>query len=164
MSAFPSGISFDEAAAILDRVGAQSRLPIEDCTLSRALGRVLAEDLVAPIDLPRFDNSAMDGFAVRAAYLADGVVLRLVGERFAGGAASEACVGEGECLRITTGAPMPAGADTVVIKENCRLEGNRVHVQAAPTAAANVRRAAEDVRAGEVVLQAGRVLTPAALG
>jgi molybdopterin molybdotransferase len=163
VSAFPTGIGFDEAGAILDRVGEQSRLPVEDCTLSRALGRVLAEDLVAPIDLPPFDNSAMDGFAVRAADLSVGVALSLVGERFAG-AASEQCVGAGECLRITTGAPLPPGADTVVIKENCRVEDGRVQVQIAPAAGANVRRAAEDVRAGEIVLQAGSVLTPAALG
>jgi molybdopterin molybdotransferase len=164
MSAFPTGISFDEAATILDRVGAQSRLPAEDCTLSRAPGRVLAEDLLAPIDLPAFDNSAMDGFAARAADLSDGAVLRLVGERFAGGSADEPRVGEGECLRITTGAPIPAGADTVVIKENCRVAGESVQVQLAPAAGANVRRAAEDVRVGDVVLKAGSVLTPAALG
>jgi len=163
-SGFPTGIGFQDAVAIIDRVAATARLPVEDCTLSRALGRVLAEDLVAPLDLPNFDNSAMDGFAARAADLADGAVLRLVGERFAGGSASEARIGRGECLRITTGAPIPEGADTVVIKENCRVEGEGVHVLVAPAAGANLRRAAEDVRRGEVVLEAGRVLTPAALG
>jgi molybdopterin molybdotransferase len=128
---FPTRIGFDEACAILDRVALAARLPVEDCALARALGRVLAEDLVSPIDLPGFDNSAMDGFAVRFADLRDGVTLRLVGEQFAG-LRVDAVVGEGECLRITTGAPMPSGADTVVIKENCSVAGDDVVVRVAP--------------------------------
>jgi molybdopterin molybdotransferase len=167
---FPTRISFEEAGAILDRVAAEARLPVEDCALQRALGRVLAEDLVAGIDLPPFDNSAMDGFAVRAADLEEGATLRLVGEQFAGTAlqrlddSAGAELAGGECIRITTGAPMPPGADTVVMKENCALEGNRVRILSAPAAGANLRRAAEDVRRGERVLEAGRVLTPAAIG
>ena len=161
---FPTRIAFDEALAIIDRVAAAALLPVEDCMLARALGRVLAEDLHASIDLPPFDNSAMDGFALRGADLADGARLRLVGERFAGALAERAPLRAGECLRITTGAVMPAGADTVVIKENCEVAGEDVCVRVAPAAGANVRRAAEDVRRGERVLEAGRVLSPAALG
>jgi molybdopterin molybdotransferase len=161
--AFPTRIGFEEACAILDRVAARSRLPVEDCALSRALGRVLAEDLISYVDLPGFDNAAMDGFAVCSAGLRDGVVLELIGEQFAGESHAIA-VGEGECLRITTGAPMPFGADTVVIKENCEAGDERVLVRTAPAAGANVRRAAEDVRQGECVLTAGSVLTPAMLG
>ena len=163
MSEYPTRIGFGEACAILDRVAAGARVPVEDRALAKCLGLVLAEDLVSPIALPSFDNSAMDGFAVRAADLREGVVLRLVGEQFAG-SADAAPLGEGECLRITTGAPMPAGADTVVIKENCEAADAQVRVLLVPAAGANVRRAAEDLRAGERVLVAGQVLTPAALG
>jgi molybdopterin molybdotransferase len=164
-SAFPTRIGFEEALAIIDRVAAASLLPTEDSSLSRALGRVLATDLHASLDLPSFDNSAMDGFAVRAADLSEGARLRLVGERFAGPVTVDpALLGEGECIRITTGAVMPAGADTVVIKENCAVEGELVRVLAVPAPGANLRHAAEDVRRGERVLEAGRVLTPAALG
>jgi molybdopterin molybdotransferase len=161
---FPTRISFDEAIAIIDRVAAQAVLPAENCALARALGRVLAEDLHAAIDLPAFDNAAMDGFAVRAADLAEGTSLHLVGEQFAGAAIERGPLAPGRCLRITTGAMIPPDADTVVIKENCEAAGNVVRVLVAPPVGANVRRAAEDVRRGERVLEAGRVLTPAALG
>jgi molybdopterin molybdotransferase len=160
---FPTRIAFEEACAILDRVATGARLPAEDCAVARALGRVLAEDLVSAIDLPSFDNAAMDGFAIGSAGLRDGAMFALVGEQFAGESHCIA-VGEGECLRITTGAPMPVGADTVVVKENCEAGEAQVRVVVAPAPGANVRRAAEDVRAGERVLARGAVLTPAMLG
>ena len=162
--AFPARIGFEEALAIVDRFAAESVLPGEDCALARALGRVLAQDVVAAIDLPSFDNSAMDGFAVRAADLAEGALLRLVGEQFAGRAQAFAPLAAGECIRITTGAVMPPGADAVVIKENCEVAGDQVRVLSPVAAGTHLRRAAEDVRRGERVLEAGSVLTPAALG
>lgn len=162
MNLFPTGLSFDEAAAIVTRVATGCRLPSERVTLPRAHGRVLAQDLVAPICLQPFDNSAMDGYALCHADLAgDGeTVLRLVGEQFAGRALG-LVVGAGECVRITTGAPLPDGVDTVAIKENVRLEGERVFVPSDTSAGANVRRAGEDARTGELVLQRGCVLTAA---
>lgn len=158
---FPTRIGFDEARAILARVAAGRRLPAERVALARAHGRVLAQDLAAVIDQPGFDNSAMDGFAFRHADLVpDGeTLLRLVGEQFAG-LAADLVVGAGECARITTGAPLPAGADTVVMKENARLEGDRLHVLVPPESGQHVRRAGEDVRAGDALLSAGQVLTP----
>ncbi|MEO8162022.1 MAG: molybdopterin molybdenumtransferase MoeA, partial [Arenimonas sp.] len=80
----PTRIAYAQACAILDRVAAAALLDVEDCTLSRALGRVLAQDLHSTQDLPPFDNSAMDGFACRAADLDAGGALLLVGEVFAG--------------------------------------------------------------------------------
>lgn len=163
---FPTRIAFDEARAILARVAANRRLPAERVALARAHGRVLAQDLAAVLDQPGFDNSAMDGFALRHADLAsDGeTVLRLVGEQFAG-LAADLVVAAGECARITTGAPLPAGADTVVMKENVRIEGghadgDRIRVLVPPKPGQHVRRAGEDVRAGEALLSAGQVLTP----
>lgn len=163
-AAFPTRIGFDEALRIIHDVAATRRMSAETLALTRCHGRVLAEDLHARTDLPGFDNSAMDGFALRVADLAGPAPLQLVGEQFAG-AASGRRVGPGECLRITTGAPLPEGADTVVIKEDCRVEDGQVHASAPPgkpyRKGQNIRRAGEDVRGGEQVLRAGDVLTPA---
>lgn len=161
MSGFPSRIAFDEAVAIVRAVAAERRLAVESVALSRAHGRVLAHDLQAVVDQPGFDNSAMDGFALRHADLAsDGeTTLALVGDQFAG-RALDVEVAPGTCLRITTGAPMPRGADTVVIKENARIDEGRVVVLQPAKPGQHVRRAGEDVRVGDALLAAGQVLTP----
>lgn len=157
---FPTRIGFDDARRILADVAASRRLPTERLTLANAHGRVLANDLVATIDQPGFDNSAMDGFALRHTDLVDSVDgLHLIGEQFAG-RSQDYAIGPGECVRITTGAPLPAGADTVLIKENARVEGDRVHALSIPTLGQHVRRAGEDVRAGDALLSAGQTLTP----
>ena len=161
MNAFPTGISYDEALVIVRQVAARHRLEVQSQSLPRSHGRVLAADVVAAIPLPPFDNSAMDGYALRHADLRSiENPLRVIGEQFAGPAVGIA-VGEGECVRITTGAALPAGADTVVVKENVRIQGDRILLSARPECGANVRRAGEDVRIGDRVLQAGQVLTPA---
>src|SRR5690606_34128963 len=107
-------IAFDEALAIVADVAAAHRLPAETRSLSRAHGHVLARDVTAPIALPPFDNSAMEGFALRSTDLSveSDTVLRLAGEQFAGPSLALA-VRAGECVRITTGAPLPAGADAI---------------------------------------------------
>ena len=161
MTDFPTGLLFDDAMLLLRDVAARHRVETESPALSRCHGRVLAQDLDAPMALPPFDNSAMDGFAFRHADLASGATrLQLVGDQFAG-IAGNLTLQAGECVRITTGAPMPADADTVVIKENCRIEADTVVLQGIPKAGANVRRAGEDVRAGDRVLRMGEMLTPA---
>jgi molybdopterin molybdotransferase len=152
---FPTRISFARALEIVQAVAQARPMEVERQPLSRALGRVLAEDVVAAIALPGFDNSAMDGFALRSA---DGEApRRLVGEQFAG-ATVGIPVGAGECLRITTGAALPAGADAVVMKENARLEGDTVVPTQAAKAGQHVRRQGEDVAVGDTVLRAGAVL------
>ena len=162
MNVFPTGVSFEEAAAITIAVASGRRLPVEQVALSRAHGRVLGKDVAARIALPPFDNSAMDGYALRHADLAgDGpTALRLIGEQFAG-RANGLLVGEGECVRITTGAPLPQGADTVAIKENVSLDGDCVLVPSNSSVGTNVRRAGEDAAAGELVLERGCILTAA---
>ena len=161
MTEFPTRISYAEAAAIIASTAAARRLPVERCALQRAHGRILATDLTATIAQPPFDNSAMDGFALRHADLAaEGeTVLALAGEQFAG-TADQPAIGPGQCVRITTGAPMPTDADTVVMKENTRVDGNRVHVLGPTTRGRHVRLAGEDTAPGERLLQAGDVLTP----
>ena len=162
MGSFPTRIGYQEASALLREVAIQHRLGTERVTIKRVDGRVLAQDLVAPIDLPAFDNSRMDGFALRHVDLAaDGdSELRIIGAQFAG-TALDVVLQPGECIRITTGAPIPSGADTVVIKENVRERDGLLTVPSGAQAGADIRRAGEDVRAGEVVLQAGSLLSPA---
>lgn len=161
---FPTRIAFAEALAILARVAADRRLEVVRQPLSRAHGAVLAADIVAGLPLPGFDNSAMDGFAVRAAEVnaAGAAGLRLAGEQFAG-PSHGLLLGAGECTRITTGAPMPAGADAVLIKEDAREADGRVVANVVVAPGAHVRRAGEDVAVGDRVLAAGNVLTPAQL-
>jgi molybdopterin molybdotransferase len=160
---FPTRIRFAEALAIIDRVAAAARLTPERLPLSRCLGLVLAQDLVAETELPGFDNSAMDGYALRAADASEaGALLNLVGEQFAG-LRQELELGAGECLRITTGAAMPKGADSVVMKEDSVVEGGSVRFLKAVAFGQHLRRKGEDVALGDRVLTQGQVLTPGAL-
>lgn len=127
--------------------------------LREAAGRVLAADLVAPLDLPPFDNSAVDGYAVRAADLAATGETRLaIVDRAAAGHAASHGLKAGEAIRIFTGAPMPAGADTVLMQEDCRVEDGAVFVPPGLNEGANRRLAGEDIRSGAVALPAGRRL------
>src|SRR5438046_6388463 len=101
----------------------------ETVPLKRACSRVLAADIAAPIDLPPFDNSAVDGYAVRHADLAlEGETRLAIGERVTAGRAPARALAAGEAVRIFTGAPMPSGADTVFMQEDCRLDGKAVVV------------------------------------
>jgi molybdopterin molybdotransferase len=138
--------------------------PEETLPVARGLGRVLAKDVRAPFDVPTTDNSAVDGFAVRAADLDPGgrARVRVVADLPAG-AVYEGGIGPREALRIMTGAPMPRGADTVVPQELSESAGDWVDLRAVDPGA-NVRSRGEDVRAGAVVLQAGAVLRPQDLG
>jgi len=141
-----------------------ARLPAEEVTLDDSLGRVLAEDVAADRDLPPFDRAAMDGYALRAADVAAApVALEVVGEVRAG-AWPDLVIGPGQAARIMTGAPVPAGADAVQQVERTRpLDEFRVAVEAAVVAGANVAPRGSEVRAGETVLHAGRVIHPAAI-
>jgi molybdopterin molybdotransferase len=131
----------------------------ETVPLAAARGRVLAAGVTAPIDLPPFDNSAVDGYAVRHRDLAAQSETRLdIGGRLTAGSASAAPIGTGQAIRIFTGAPMPDGADTVFMQEDVRAEGDAVIVPAGLKRGANRRLAGEDVRKGSVVLPAGRRL------
>ncbi len=133
---------------------------VERVPLSTARGRVIAGDIVAPLSLPPFDNSAVDGYAVRHADLDPGKETQLaVSERIFAGHAATHALRAGEAVRIFTGAPMPAGADTVFMQEDCRVDGKDVILPAGLALGANRRLAGEDLRAGSVMLPAGRRLT-----
>ncbi|HKA74214.1 MAG TPA: gephyrin-like molybdotransferase Glp [Xanthobacteraceae bacterium] len=133
----------------------------ETIALARACGRVIADDVVAGLDLPPFDNSAVDGFAVRHADLDPAGETRLaIVDRVPAGKMSARALGRGEAIRVFTGAPMPAGADTVFMQEDCRVEDGRLVAPPGLKAGANRRLVGEDIRAGTVALPAGRRLAP----
>jgi molybdopterin molybdotransferase len=135
---------------------------VEEVALGQTLGRVVAADMVAADNLPPFDNSAVDGFAVRHADLApDGDTRLVIAERVMAGHAAARPLVPGHAIRIFTGAPMPAGADTVFMQEDCRLESDAVIVPPGLERDANSRFAGEDMPKGAVMLPAGRRLTAA---
>lgn len=144
---------------------AMHALPAELVHIDDAWGRVLAGDITADRSLPPWDNSAMDGFAVRAADVPG--TLPVTGT-VAAGHAPGVTLAPGTALRIMTGAPMPAGADSVVIREDVREDagdhGAQVYFAEAASPGQNVRRAGDDVRAGEVVLRAGTRPGPGEIG
>lgn len=132
---------------------------IERVPLHGARGRVVADDVKAPLNLPPFDNSAVDGYAVRHADLRpDGDTTLLVAGRLTAGAKESLSLRPGEAIRIFTGAAMPKGADTVFMQEDVTVEGDRVTVPKGLKLGANRRLAGEDVPAGGIVLSAGTVL------
>ena len=153
-------ISVDDA---LVRILALISRPVaETVPLSEAHGRVLAAPLTAGHSQPPFDASAMDGYAVRAEDVEPGQPLRLVGtaqagQRFVG------MLGEGHCVRIFTGAPLPIGANAVVMQEDVEANGNAISPNIGPAIGENVRRKGNDFLEGAVLLPAGSVLTPARL-
>jgi molybdopterin molybdotransferase len=160
----PDALPVARVREIVERVVAPVEA-IERVAIRAALGRVLAEDLVSPIDVPSSDNSAMDGYAVRADDLAahGSTTLRvagtaLAGQPYAGDAA------RGEAVRVMTGALMPEGFDTVVIQEAVVVDGERVIVPAGQQRGQNRRRRGEDLARGKPALRAGKRLVPADLG
>jgi molybdopterin molybdotransferase len=148
--------------ADMERMIAERVQPVTETAsvpLAAARGRVLAADITAPIDLPPFDNSAVDGYAVRHRDLAAQTETTLaVSGRLTAGSATARPIDAGQAIRIFTGAPMPAGADTVFMQEDVRAEGDAVIVPTGLKPGANRRLAGEDVRKGSVVLPAGRRL------
>ena len=138
-------------------VAGTERLPAQE-----TLGRVLAAPVVAGVDVPPLDNAAMDGYALRTADWAEGHRLKVV-QRIAAGSVGQA-LQPGEAARIFTGAPVPPGADAVVMQEACEALGDEVLVSRPPRPGENIRRAGEDMAVGQAVLQVGDRLTPARLG
>ncbi|MFZ1889129.1 MAG: gephyrin-like molybdotransferase Glp [Candidatus Binataceae bacterium] len=159
-------ISCDDALRIV--LEAVAPLGVERVPLLDALDRVLAEEIRSSRDIPGFDNSAMDGYAVRAADIAtasEAHPVRLsVVETVPAGRMPEHQVGPGECARTMTGAPIASGADAIVQVERTRGDGSIVEILAPAEAAAFVRPRGEDLRAGESVMSPGKMLSPADMG
>jgi len=162
MGAEAKRISIEDARElVLEQL---SRLEGEPVALADAFGRVLAEDAIAPTDLPPFDSSGMDGFAVISTDTEDApVALKIVGEARAGTLA-QAPVEHGTAIRVSTGAVVPEGADAVVRQELTEVEDGAVIVNEEVAAGNDVRYAGEDIRAGETILHAGTLLGSAEIG
>ncbi|TFW70421.1 molybdopterin molybdenumtransferase MoeA [Methylotenera oryzisoli] len=134
----------------------------ETLLLHDSLGRVLAADITSPANVPNYDNSAMDGYALKTSDIAT-PRLKVVGTAFAG-KAFDGTVSDGQCVRIMTGAAMPAGTDTVVVQEKTVTDGEFINISEAPKPQANVRYAGEDLKLGQNVLSRGHLMRPADLG
>ena len=161
----PKSLSVQAAGAFIGQL-VHAVTQTEDCPIVQALGRVLAADVVSPFNVPPHDNSAMDGYAFDGTLLASGqpLVLKVVGtalagQRWAGSA------GQGDCVKIMTGAVMPLGLDTVVPQEMTQVEGEWVHIPARQLRPGDNRRLmGEDLQQGSVALVQGELITPAAMG
>lgn len=165
----PAVLSVEHALAFLERITDQSVVrQAERIALRDALGRVLSEDIVSPVSVPPHDNSAMDGYAFDGALLsdaaADSLNLRVVGTALAG-TPWRGPLAATDAVRIMTGAVMPAGLDTVVQQELCRIDADRITFPSKSLhRGANRRFAGEDLMQGEPALKRGERLSPAALG
>ena len=166
MRGFATRHDVDEALALLKQ--RLTPLPSEVIALGEALDRVLAEDVAAAVDVPHFDRSAVDGYGVRArdtfgASDYNPIPLALRGEIFPG-LSLDLTLTANEAVRIMTGAPLPAGADAVVMAEYAEEDGDHVNILQPISPFKNVGRMGEDIRQGDVVLRRGRKLRPQDLG
>ena len=161
-------VSIEEALRVLSKRIRPKPLGVEEVPLSRALGRVLAEDVAAPLDLPPFDRAAMDGYAVRAEDVEGAdewspVTLKVIGSVEAGESA-DFWVSKGEAVEVATGAAMPPGADAVVMVEHTIRQNGGIRVLRSVPKGANVYFTGSDVSLGETLLFRGTVLGPAEIG
>jgi molybdopterin molybdotransferase len=153
-------LSFDDARSLI--LESASPLGVERVPLLDAFGRVLADGVLAPWDMPRWNNSAMDGYAVRAADCATlGTELTIAGYLPAGARANGVSVPPRGAVKIMTGAPIPANCDAVIPVEETAGEGERIRILASVKAGDHIRWQGEDVKRGEVIMPAGTVLRPA---
>lgn len=158
----PSLISVDDAIArILEPVSAIKQSELVD--IENALGRILAEDVCSSINVPGYDNSAMDGYAVRSADCEQPGSSLLVAQRIPAGQVGQP-LEAGTAARIFTGAPIPANADSVVMQEHCELKDDQVTINKPVKTGQHIRRAGEDISKGGVVLKTGHRLRPQELG
>ncbi len=135
----------------------------ESCSLSYALDRVLAEDVISPINVPGYDNSAMDGYAIRSRDLSCGDSFEVIGKSFAGNP-YQGEVGKQQCVRIMTGAQIPHGADAVVMQENTAIQGQQVKITAAVKPGEAIRIEGSDITKHNVILTKGKRITTIDIG
>jgi len=159
-------ISVEEALSII--LSQVKVMGTERVDITSSLGRVIAEDIYARRDNPPWDNSAMDGYAVRfedikGATKENPAVLRVI-EDLPAGYVAKKTVGKGEAVRIMTGAPVPKGADTVVMVEDTEKEGERARIFRETPLGENIRKAGEDIKTGELVVPRGTTIRPAEVG
>ncbi|WP_455211185.1 molybdopterin molybdotransferase MoeA [Kaarinaea lacus] len=157
-------LQLDQALAHIEN-SIQPLQSIEQVVIHRALDRVLAQDVTSPIDVPPYDNSAMDGYAVSHSDLSTRGEIRLkTVATIMAGAPHNGDIVSGQCARIMTGAKIPNGTDTVIMQEVVDVAGDTITIQTTHKPGENVRRAGEDISTGETVLKQGRKITPADIG
>ncbi len=164
----PESLRVEVAKKIVDDFVRPASLALETETISiyDSLGRVLANDIISPINVPSADNSAMDGYAFSgASIIKDGVTsLTMIGKGFAGNA-FDGVVAQGQCVRIMTGAVMPAGCDTTIPQELVKVDGDQIQFQSSVIRAGDNRRLkGEDLSIGQAALSAGKIIRPSDLG
>ncbi|MCW8853686.1 MAG: molybdopterin molybdotransferase MoeA [Gammaproteobacteria bacterium] len=160
----PHSLSFEQARERIEK--SVAAVKGKRCvTIREALGRVLADDVCSPMNVPPFINSAMDGYAINADDIsASGEsVLKVTGKSFAG-RPFEGSVNKGECVRIMTGAVVPQGADTVVMQEHAEVDGDNIKIGSEHKKGQNVRLPGDDFSTGDIIIKAGERLSPAKLG
>ena len=160
----PSALSVEEATRHM-HAGLRPVKGFEKVALRSAIGRILAEDVCSPLDVPSHTNSAMDGYAINGADLPKGgtAELTVLGTSWAGKLFSGS-VSPGQCVRIMTGGALPEGTDTVIAQERVQRHGERIRFESGNRPGDNVRKAGEDLRAGSIMLTQGTRITPAELG
>ena len=164
----PESLRVEVASKVVDEFVRPASLALETETVSiyDSLGRVLAKDIISPINVPSADNSAMDGYAFSGASIVkDGVTsLTMIGKGFAGNA-FDGIVKQGQCVRIMTGAVMPAGCDTTIPQELVKVDGDQIQFQSSVIKAGDNRRLkGEDLAIGQAALSAGKIIRPSDLG
>ena len=160
----PNSMPVDKARELIARY-LEPVAGIEQINIRAALGRILANDVISPVDVPAHDNSAMDGYAVRHADLTPGAetTLQVVGSAFAGKPFT-GTIGKGQCVRIMTGGVVPPGMDTIVMQEHVRAVESKVTIGPGHRKNQNLRRAGEDLARGGVALARGKLVSPADIG
>ena len=136
---------------------------IELCDIEQACGAILAQDIQSQVAIPSADNSAMDGYAVKAVDAVEGTLLTQVVTVFAGHPTQDT-IATHQCARIMTGGQIPQGCDAVVMQENTQAIDGKIKILQSPSRGENIRRAGEDIQIGQVVLEQGKRLTPADIG
>ena len=156
----PNAMSVAQARAFIQQF-LSPVVETETLPVMQSLGRVLAADIISPSNVPNHNNSAMDGYAFK---FSEGIkIIKVIGTAFAGKAFA-GDVKAGECIKIMTGAVIPAGADTVVMQERIAIKSDCITLLEVPVKGANVRLAGEDLKIGQTVLAKGHILKPADLG
>lgn len=158
----PGLLPFEQAKSILlENITSVGH--VESIAIENALGRVLATEIMSPVNVPPHDNSAMDGYAFAFSSIEDTNVLKLVGKSFAG-APFQGIVEDGQCIRIMTGAKLPSGCDTVEMQENCQVEADEITFLEQKKLGQNVRLAGEDIKQSEVIYHQGYKLSAPDVG
>ena len=158
----PNSVDFDSASKIIKKFLTPIK-EIQNLNLSDCLSKVLAEDLISPINVPNYNNSAMDGFAIKSNLKNNSKIFKIINTILAGNT-SKFTLKNGEAINIMTGGKIPEGTDSVIPIEYVILSGNKITLNELPKTGANIRKIGEDIQKGSIALKKGTYLRPAEIG